>query len=70
MYKVSYQVCWGRISSIEEGKEISWLWGRIKREKGEGEAKPSSIDHIEAVGKNIKWGTGEGVGNFREENQD
>ena len=24
-----YQVCWGRISSCKEGKEISWLWGRI-----------------------------------------
>ena len=24
-----YQVCWGRISSCEEGKGISGLWGRI-----------------------------------------
>ena len=28
-----YQVCWGRISSCEEGKGISWLLGRIKRGK-------------------------------------
>ena len=24
-----YQVCWGRISSCEERKRLSWLWGRI-----------------------------------------
>ena len=28
-----YQVCWGRISICEEGKEISRLWGRKKRGK-------------------------------------
>ena len=37
VYKVLYTlwevylllVCWGGISSWEEGKEISWLWGRL-----------------------------------------
>ena len=24
-----YQTCWGRLSSYEVGKGISWLWGRI-----------------------------------------
>ena len=32
-----YQVCWGRISSIEEEKGIPWLWGRISScEEGKG----------------------------------
>ena len=29
-----YQVCGGRISSCEEGKGISRLWGKIKRGRG------------------------------------
>ena len=38
MYKIPgggrvYQVCLGRISSLEEGKVISRLWGRMKRGK-------------------------------------
>ena len=24
-----YQACWGKISSYEERKGISWLWGTI-----------------------------------------
>ena len=40
-----YQVCcWGRISCCEEGKKISWLWGRIyKWKKAKGEAISSSL---------------------------
>ena len=33
-----YQFFWGSISTFEEGKGISWLWGRILRvNKGKGE---------------------------------
>ena len=65
-----YQVCWGRISSCEEGKGISWLWGRILRwEKGNGKQYHLPFN-IEAIGKNIKWGKVEGEGNFGEEYQD
>ena len=54
-----YQVCWGRISSCEKGKE-SWLWGRIESgKKGKGKPISSSLSSIKAVGKNIKWGIGE-----------
>ena len=59
MYKVpykvgeEYQVCWGRVSSCEEGnimaagKIIMW-----KKGKGKQYHLPYNI---EAVGKNIKW---------------
>ena len=60
----------GRISSGEEGKEISWLRGRINQGKNE-KGKQYHLPHkIEAVGKNIKLGRGEEDRNFREENQD
>ena len=52
-YKVPYsaplgggggcEVCWGRISSCEEGKGISLLWGKInvaKRERGRNNIFP------------------------------
>ena len=64
VYKVPY--CWGRISSCEERKGISCLWGRITWKKG----KRKQGYNIKAVGKNVKWGRGEGDGNFGEENQD
>ena len=50
-------------------KGIPWLWGRIlvgKKAKG----KQYHIPFINAAGKNIKWGRGEGNGNFWEKNQD
>ena len=65
MYKVlyppggggGYQVFWRRISSCDEGKEISRLSGRIYRgKKGPGKGKQYHLSYnIEAVGKNIKW---------------
>ena len=49
-----YQVCWGRISSCEEKKKISWLWGRIQHgEKGK-EKQYNLHYNIKAVGKKIK----------------
>ena len=50
------------ISSYEEGKGISWLWRRILRgKKGKHYYFPYNI---RGVGKNIKWGEGEGNGNL------
>ena len=31
---IVYLGCWGRISSLEEGKGISRLWGRIHLKRG------------------------------------
>ena len=47
----------------EEGKGISWLWGRIQR------VKENLPNGIRAVEKNFKWETREGDGNVREENK-
>ena len=65
-----YQVCWGRISSCEEGRGISWLLGRKQHEikiKGKQDHLPYNI---KAVGKNIRGGRGKGDAKFWEENQD
>ena len=44
------------------GKNITYNKGKVK-------ARSSALN-IMAVGRNIKWGRGEGDGNFEEENQD
>ena len=65
---IEYKICkfiksvGGNIKLWREREEISWLW-----KKGKGESSPFNI---EAVGKNIKWGRGEGDGNFGEEKRD
>ena len=46
------------------------MWGRIKRgKKGMGKQYHPPYN-VEAVGKNIKLGKGEGNGKFRGKNQD
>ena len=55
-----YQVCWGRISSCEEGKGISWLFRRIYGKMGMGKWKQYHLlFNIEAVGGKISsWAEG------------
>ena len=67
LYKVSYsggggvyQFCWGRISSCEEGKRISKLWGRIRHES-------NIILILKLLGR---ISSGEGGLKILEENQD
>ena len=62
-----YQECWGRISSCEEGKLISWLWEEYNVEKRERGKQYQLPYNIEAVEKTIKSGEGDGI--FEEENQ-
>ena len=51
----------GRISSCKKGKGMSC---------GKKGKQYHLFYNIKAVGKKIKWGRGEGEGNFMEENQD
>ena len=68
MYKVSYQVCWERLPSIEDEKENSWLWGNIKREKkGKGKQNHPPYIIFSLLGR---ISSGKEGWNFREENQD
>ena len=56
---LGYQVCWGRISIFEEGKEILRLWRDYNMEK---RGRGSNVIFTIIFGlKNIKWGKGKGT---------
>ena len=55
---------------MKRGREYHGCWEEYRVNR-KGRGKQFHISHyIEALGKNIKRGKGEGHGNFGEENQD